>query len=200
MFLLLFIYLISPLVFIPLFIVELNKNKKLNKRINEILTYQHQNTTIENNQNISTDKTDEEVIKPPPLNNPTYNQHSKTQYNSPYTLPTGYDMPSQQQYQRPIPQIPAPQATFIQNEHPKTSTPVNTASIIMIIGVAFVILSGIIFATATWAFLPSFLRAVVISSFSVVFILSSCCEIYCSILQQILISVLLLPFLYYFQT
>ncbi|WP_069998728.1 DUF2157 domain-containing protein [Cellulosilyticum sp. I15G10I2] len=55
----------------------------------------------------------------------------------------------------------------------KSKKPISTINIVLIIGVLFIILSGLIFATTTWKTLPSLARTMIVFSLVIVFFTSS---------------------------
>lgn len=79
-------------------------------------------------------------------------------------MPTPQPVPVSRPQTQPMPR-PAPAA-------PKEK-PFNAMNVLLIIGVLFVILAGVIFATTTWLYLGKILRAVTILSVSLVFFAAS---------------------------
>ena len=65
--------------------------------------------------------------------------------------------------------VPAPVEQVCRPEQPIKQKGVSAVNIVLITGALLVILSGIIFASTTWATLPDILRAITLFSFSAVF-------------------------------
>lgn len=154
---LLLAYLISPLVFIPLYIYECSKNKKLKKTIDEILSYnasqqtnyipEQQNPCPVQNQNLVTPP----PAEPVPINQTVTAEVQENAISAPVPV---------QIYQAP------PAQSAVRREEKTVSTP----GILMTVGAVFIVLSGLIFATAAWELLPSIIRIIVMFSFSAFFI------------------------------
>ncbi len=51
--------------------------------------------------------------------------------------------------------------------------PINTLNIVLIIGVLFIVLAGLIFATTSWAYLHNFVKVIIVSSLVIVFFATS---------------------------
>jgi len=155
---LLLAYLISPLVFIPLYIYECSKNKKLKKTINDMLSYnasqqinnlpEQQNPVPVQNQNFS----------PPPIE-PVPLVQTATAEIQENVIPVPVPV---QMYQA----SPLQQYQTVAKEKKTVSTP----GILMTVGAVFIVLSGLIFATAAWEILPAIARIIVMFSFSAFFI------------------------------
>lgn len=147
-------YLISPLVFIPLYICECSKNKKLKKTIDEILSYNASQQT--SNPSEQQNPVQNQILTPPPPEPVPFNQTVTAEIQE-NVIPAPVPV---QMYQ-----APPVQSAVIQEK--KT---VSTPGILMMVGAVFIVLSGLIFATAAWEILPALARIIVMFSFSAFFI------------------------------
>jgi len=166
---------ISPLVFIPLFIVYINKYNHLNKK------YKYLMFKLNKFENESKSGTESINSENPVIQKPTQI----------------YDEPKQQYKMQPI--LNSNQAETHQNEMPanfddsisaeskisfkqldsqqntkeqiiaKKDSGVSTINIVLIVGVVFIVLAGIIFATTTWQSLPNLFRTIIIFSVTALF-------------------------------
>lgn len=72
-----------------------------------------------------------------------------------------------------VPPVPSPQPVSRPAAAVPKEKPFNAMNVLLIVGVLFVILAGVIFATTTWLYLGEILRAVTILSVSLVFFAAS---------------------------
>ena len=175
------LWLISPIVLLILYLVQLSansdlkrNNKALKEQVNALLSQLAQssdtNTSDSSSQSAETvpDKTDCEI--------PIQTETTPSQPSTPYQLPpqTIYNLPSADvqpvaQKQPEIKTVPVyTQKADIPAES-KSEKKISTINIILILGALFLSLSGFIFAAATWGVLNSFFKAVVLVSFSALF-------------------------------
>ena len=177
---LLIFWCISPIVLIPLLIFSSEKNSKNSKKI---LYYQNALNGLLASGAITREQYDmamNSVIYPninqgnvqpyqPPIN------FNYPQPNIPPQQPINYAPPpinpyreiNQPSFVQPIPQYaPVPPVAPIMNKETKR---VSTINIVLIVGVIFIILSGLIFATTTWQFLSNAIRTATILSVTVIF-------------------------------
>ena len=103
----------------------------------------------------------------PPVQNAVPSASTPQQtYNNPYNMPYVQNtVPCQQT----VYAQQTPQQQFVPKEVKQRDKKISTINIMLILGALFIIISGLIFATTTWDFLSSGVRAVVILSFAVVF-------------------------------
>lgn len=165
----LLLWLASPIILLCLFISKSSENKRLREQ-NRILRGQL-DAALQNRDGVHAEET------PKPQENNTQQDKAAevpvqniSQDNapppekpaeSPYKMP--YNMP---QYNAAAPSRPAaPVKTAVKAEKKSVST----INIMLILGALFIIISGLIFATTTWEFLSSGIRAVVIFFFAAVF-------------------------------
>ncbi|MBQ8787082.1 MAG: hypothetical protein IJZ61_05565 [Oscillospiraceae bacterium] len=159
------LWLISPIVLLILFLVQLSTNSEL-KRSNKALSEQV-NALLSQLAN-SSDKSQA-------AETPVQTEPEKTQPDTPYQLPpqttqTIYNIPTAEpQTTIPAQSVPAVEKTFVKQEAATPKKKISTINIILILGALFLSLSGFIFAAATWGVLNSFFKAVVLVSFSALF-------------------------------
>ncbi|HHX57981.1 MAG TPA: DUF2157 domain-containing protein [Clostridiales bacterium] len=174
------IWVISPAFLIPLFFIYLNKYNKERKKNHDL------NKQIESllNPNSSVNPNDSGV--PQDFNNPQAPHYQQTQ--------TGY--PQQQQGASPQQAFnntrEQPQVVNGNNEKPpvmpmnngqqflypkyndeqkveRKSNKISSINVILIVGVIFIILSGVIFSTTTWQIMPDFFKTIIIFSVTTLF-------------------------------
>lgn len=175
------LWLISPIVLLILFLVQLSanadlkrSNKALSQQVNALLSQLSESTPVDkSNSDTAPDEKSPvrtEIVTPTEASAPT-------QTASPYNLPpqpqTIYNLPSSEPkaVQPAIQSVPAPAAetAFAKQETAAPEKKISTINIILILGALFLSLSGFIFAAATWGVLNSFFKAVVLVSFSAIF-------------------------------
>ena len=175
------LWLISPIVLLILFLVQLSdnadlkrSNKALSQQVNALLSQLSEGTPADksNSDTASDEKSSvrTEIVTPTEASAPT-------QTASPYNLPpqpqTIYNLPSSepQSVQPAIQTVPAPvsEKACAKQETSSPEKKISTINIILILGALFLSLSGFIFAAATWGVLNSFFKAVVLVSFSALF-------------------------------
>lgn len=146
----LLIWLISPIVLLPLFIAKcssvnrlMRQNWQLSEKIKEL-----QKGTAETQKNID--------VSTAVNKQPSVLKGESVRYDLPQ-----YDLPMQ------VTLPPVPQKTETVLEKPKKS--VSAINIILILGALLISLSGFIFAVANWGALNTFFKSVVLISFSAVF-------------------------------
>lgn len=184
----LIIWLISPIILLPLYFVKRGDYNRL-MRQNWELTEQLKKLQREAAETASKqapeqafeqvpEQTSEQAFKQPPEQASEPARELPKQPYNPYRESLQYDLPH---YQYNIPpmgvQTPPPTAENagtnysprppFQGETPKKS--VSTINIILILGALLISLSGFIFAVANWGVLNTFFKSVVLISFSAVF-------------------------------
>lgn len=189
------LWLISPIVLLVLYLVQLSansdlkrNNKALNEQVNALLSQLAQ--SVDNN-TPDTPAQDTEAV-PEKADIPAQPPVVPVQQSTPYQLPqqTIYDIPpaaaqpvvQEQPAPQPVSQpaqqtspqpVSKPEPVYAQKidipAAPKPRKKISTINIILILGALFLSLSGFIFAAATWGVLNSFFKAVVLVSFSALF-------------------------------
>lgn len=163
------LWLISPIVLLILFLVQLGNNSEL-KRVNKELRNHIQMLMDSQNGNQaavpdSANKTDTQSAAAPPADTAAspfaeipraVAENPEPDFNIPRKLPQSSQ--------------PAPAPVIVREEEaaPKKNR-VSTINIILILGALFISLSGFIFAAAAWGVLNTFFKAVVLLSFSAIF-------------------------------
>lgn len=182
-----FLWLISPIVLLILFLVQLSKtsdlkrvNKELNEKINKLISEKgNEVNTVQAAQPVQPDLHTEEPV---PETKATESSSVAEQVCEPASPPQntfGYDMPyaipqtvnayaeKPKEISKEAPaNMPEPVKV---TEVPKQKNSVSTINIILILGALLISLSGVIFAVAAWGALNTFFKAVVLLSFSAVF-------------------------------
>ncbi len=171
------LWLISPIVLLILFLVQLSANADL-KRSNKALKEQVNALLAQ----LSGRAGDIPVQPLQPVPAPEKTQEASPQktmeQDSPRHLPpqTAYNnLPAEAPHTMPQPAPSAVQAyshkadDFAKSEPAVPKKKISTINIILILGALFLSLSGFIFAAATWGVLNSFFKAVVLVSFSALF-------------------------------
>jgi len=181
------LWLISPIVLLILFLVQLStcselkrSNKALSQQVNALLEQLAQ--SAENKEKTSSETNEQGAQENMPAEALVQSTAAAPQPVSPPPAAqqpsTPYQLPPQIQYNIPSPVPPAPAKPVVYAEKvdafvkPQNKTPVkkiSTINIILILGALFLSLSGFIFAAATWGVLNSFFKAVVLVSFSALF-------------------------------
>ncbi len=182
-----FLWLISPIVLLILFLVQLSKtsdlkrvNKELNEKINKLISEKgNEVNTVQAAQPVQPDlhtegpvpetkatessSVAEQVCEPasPPQNTFGYDMP----YAIPQTVNAYAEKPKEISKEAPA-NMPEPVKV---TEVPKQKNSVSTINIILILGALLISLSGVIFAVAAWGALNTFFKAVVLLSFSAVF-------------------------------
>lgn len=172
---LLIIWLISPIVLLPLYFSKRSECNRLAQRNWEL--YEQLNKLRRETESADEPQTPSEVPQ-------KENAKASPKYVNPYGEAMQYDLP---RYNMPAdilknPQPKSqnadtvfaekPQTAFAPQPVPKTEQPkksVSTINIILILGALLISLSGFIFAVATWGVLNTFFKSVVLISFSAVF-------------------------------
>lgn len=160
------LWLISPIVLLVLFLVQLSNNSDL-KKANKLLQEQL-NALLSKASDGTSASTADQAEKAVPENQvsaldnsaPTEACLPQTDNTIPADVPPTSVQP---QYNPVYTQQPVPFA----KQNPKKK--ISTINIILILGALFLSLSGFIFAAATWGILNSFFKAVVLVSFSAIF-------------------------------
>ena len=162
---------LSPLVFMPLFIIYYNKYNHLNKQFKDLM---NKDNMYEKDSKSSTDSINSEkqvvqkttqISEGSKLQNEKqpifYSSEFKT-HNTEILAKTDVSM-SATSNNNDSPQ-------HIKEERTNTKdSGVSTINIVLIVGVIFIVLAGIIFATTTWKSLPNFFRTVIIFSVTAFF-------------------------------
>ena len=168
----LFLWCVSPLVLIPLVIVFCSKNSKQKKKN---LNYQFSFDTLL----ASGDITREQYEKAMRIVSPENYHSTNTNYQQPNPMPpqsahapvsqnNNYiNNPTPVYYQAPAQYTPP--TNILPPEAAEKTKRVSTINIILIVGILFIIVAGIIFASTTWHFLPNILRTVTILSVTALF-------------------------------
>ncbi len=185
------LWLISPIVLLILFLVQLSansdlkrNNKALREQVNALLSQLAQSsdsTPASDMQLVSKETPAEkphtevpataEALPEPPKQTSPYQLPTQTPYNLPAAAQPAIQKQSAPQ---PVPQpVQQPAPVYAQKisapAEPKPKKKISTINIILILGALFLSLSGFIFAAATWGILNSFFKAVVLVSFSALF-------------------------------
>lgn len=184
-------WLVSPIILLCLFISKSGENKHLREenrllreRLDAVLrdrgmeTPKPQENTVPaaeqvQDNTVSQNKPAETLYNMPQNNSPAAEQvtDNNVQQNKP--AETAYNMP----YYNAAPQNKPAETPHNMPQYDTVSRPavkaekksVSTINIMLILGALFIIISGLIFATTTWEFLSSGIRAVVIFFFAAVF-------------------------------
>ena len=176
------LWLISPIVLLILFLVQLStcselkrSNRALQEQVNALLAQLAK--SAENKENTSpaiAEKKDTASINQTETAAPTQAapvQQPDTPYQLPPQAQTSYSSPAVSApvtEQKPVVYAEKLDA-FVPSEAAAPKKKISTINIILILGALFLSLSGFIFAAATWGVLNSFFKAVVLVSFSVLF-------------------------------
>lgn len=160
---LLVVWAISPFILIPLMIVYIYKSSRLEKE-NRQLREQLCNL-MNKSDTASINPAPSQAVQPDNAAAPsqcfTFYPDGAVQQAVP-SVQNIPDMPGQKPVPAPVEQVCRP-------EQPIKQKGVSAVNIVLITGALLVILSGIIFASTTWATLPDILRAITLFSFSAVF-------------------------------
>ncbi|MBP1550333.1 MAG: hypothetical protein J6A05_10050, partial [Oscillospiraceae bacterium] len=191
------LWLISPIILLILFLVQLSansdlkrNNKALKEQVNALLSQLAQSS---DNTVSDTPAQTAEAVPEPHVAEPNIQQQVvPPQPSTPYQLPpqAAYNIPTTAAQQvtpkqpetqtAPVyaqkidaPVVPQSEPVYAQKMDipvaPKPKKRISTINIILILGALFLSLSGFIFAAATWGVLNSFFKAVVLVSFSALF-------------------------------
>lgn len=171
------IWIISPLVMLPLLIVYVSQSFNLKK---ENKSLKDQIWCLKHNQpSVNPEPVQQNIMPVPPQSNTLDNQNNyypaspdsvtPVENIPPQPVPL-HDVPQQQGNPMPMP-MPAPVYTPQPDyyEKPVRHNGVSTINIVLITGTLLVILSGIVFAATTWQALPDILKTITLFSFSAVF-------------------------------
>ncbi len=154
------LWVLSPFALIPMVIIFYDKNTKLRRRIKELEDWRGGSQPVQQPQSQRT-----MVSQPQSLQSPqTIQPQVAPQKVQPQVAP-----------QKVQPQV-APQPVYSARSQyinapsaPKPRKKVNTMNIVFVIGVIFIVIAGLIFATTTWNILPDFMKAAVIALLIVLF-------------------------------
>ncbi|MGN0674730.1 MAG: hypothetical protein ACI4KG_03195, partial [Oscillospiraceae bacterium] len=178
-----FLWLISPIVLLILFLVQLSKtsdlkrvNKELTEKINKLISEKGNEVhTVQDTQPVQPDLntevpvSEDDITESAAVTEQTCESVSAPQnafgYDMPYAMPQTVKAPAEKPQDVPMNTSAPVQAMKM----PKPQNSVSTINIILILGALLISLSGIIFAVAAWGVLNTFFKAVVLLSFSAVF-------------------------------
>lgn len=143
-------WLVSPVVLMILFIIQLQKNSELNRK------------------NLELNKTIQRLMSNKSISVKEERAPEKSNVAKPAIQSGKAVVPAQQPIQRPT-QQPIQQPARQVQPNPSPQKKVSAINIILILGTLLLSLSGFIFAVATWGRLNMFLKSAVLLSFSVLF-------------------------------
>ncbi|MBQ2823980.1 MAG: hypothetical protein IJF18_05325 [Oscillospiraceae bacterium] len=185
------LWLVSPIVFFILFLTQMsraNTYKQLNEKLNEENRLLRE-TLFSKNAPKSEPAPQEETqsAEPPPETRSADTVQPETPAAetvseeavkaepvkpepAKVTVNSAYNMSYARNVAQPAPQ---PKTEPVKTAPAQPKQKVSSINVLLILGALFIITAGLIFATTTWEFLPSGLRAVVILSFSAIFFAAS---------------------------
>ncbi len=167
------LWLISPIILLILFLVQLSSNADL-KRTNADLLKQVNAlmSQISEESDTASAPVSKQADPKPQAETPmqTKTAPETVQSASPYKLPPQavYSVSSPSPIVSDVTEKNTPAVQAVQKQ-PAPEKKISTINIILILGALFLSLSGFIFAAATWGVLNSFFKAVVLVSFSALF-------------------------------
>lgn len=157
------IWIISPLILIPgIWVLSLKNSKQ--KKIKLLLTdyffklYKQGRLSYEEYTQLYYLLNNKHYQQSPPQ---TYYQTNNTYQN--------YQQPQQNIYPQQSVEYKKENVSIGQTYAKKEKHPIDTINVILIIGVFFVVLSGLIFVTTTWKILPDFFKVFSVSLFTAMF-------------------------------
>ena len=140
------LWVLSPLALIPITIVYASQNSALKRKIKEL----------------EGRKTQQTLVQQPTVQQPAAGQGVEPQR---VAQPQVIVQPQVQPQRMPQQAVPRPVV--------KPRKKINTMNVVFIIGIIFIVVAGLIFATTTWRILPNIIKASIIALLTIIFFVAS---------------------------